>query len=156
MTYKGAYPCPSTITSLGAAFGRVFANAAKRAGKSVLVIDRRDHIAGNIYTEDVEGIQVHRYGAHIFHTSMKDVWDYVNRFAEFNNYVNSPVANFHGNMYNMPFNMNTFAKMCRASSRRQTPRPRSPSRWPPRKSASRRTSRSRRCRSSAATSSRRS
>ena len=91
--------------------GTVFANAAKRAGKSVLVIDRRDHIAGNIYTEDVEGIQVHRYGAHIFHTSMKDVWDYVNRFAEFNNYVNSPVANFHGNMYNMPFNMNTFAKM---------------------------------------------
>ena len=91
--------------------GAVFANAAKRAGKSVLVIDRRDHIAGNIYTEDVEGIQVHRYGAHIFHTSMRDVWDYVNRFAEFNNYVNSPVANFHGNMYNMPFNMNTFAKM---------------------------------------------
>lgn len=91
--------------------GAVFANAAKRAGKSVLVIDRRDHIAGNVYTEDVEGIQVHRYGAHIFHTSMKDVWGYVNRFAEFNNYVNSPVANFHGNMYNMPFNMNTFAKM---------------------------------------------
>lgn len=91
--------------------GAVFANAAKRAGKSVLVIDRRDHIAGNIYTEDVEGIQVHRYGAHIFHTSMRDVWGYVNRFAEFNNYVNSPVANFHGNMYNMPFNMNTFAKM---------------------------------------------
>ena len=91
--------------------GAVFANAAKRAGKSVLVIDRRDHIAGNVYTEDVEGIQVHRYGAHIFHTSMKDVWDYVNRFAEFNNYVNSPVANFRGNMYNMPFNMNTFAKM---------------------------------------------
>ena len=91
--------------------GAVFANAAKRAGKSVLVIDRRDHIAGNIYTEDVEGIQVHRYGAHIFHTSMKDVWDYVNRFAEFNNYVNSPVANFRGNMYNMPFNMNTFSKM---------------------------------------------
>ena len=91
--------------------GAVFANAAKRAGKSVLVIDRRDHIAGNIYTEDVEGIQVHRYGAHIFHTSMRDVWDYVNRFAEFNNYVNSPVANFRGSMYNMPFNMNTFAKM---------------------------------------------
>ena len=91
--------------------GAVFANAAKRAGKSVLVIDRRDHIAGNVYTEDVEGIQVHRYGAHIFHTSMRDVWDYVNRFAEFNNYVNSPVANFRGSMYNMPFNMNTFAKM---------------------------------------------
>lgn len=137
--------------------GAVFANAAKRAGKSALVIDRRDHIAGNVYTEDVEGIQVHRYGAHIFHTSMRDVWDYVNRFAEFNNYVNSPVANFRGNMYNMPFNMNTFAKM--VAGRRHagpTPRPRSPSRWPPRTSASRRTSRSRRCRSSAATSSRRS
>ena len=91
--------------------GAVFANAAKRAGKSVLVIDRRDHIAGNIYTEDVEGIQVHRYGAHIFHTSMRDVWDYVNRFAEFNNYVNSPIANYKGEIYNMPFNMNTFSKM---------------------------------------------
>ena len=79
--------------------GAVFANAARRAGKSVLVIDRRDHIAGNVYTEDVEGIQVHRYGAHIFHTSMRDVWDY----------VNSPVANCRGSMYNMPFNMNTFA-----------------------------------------------
>ena len=91
--------------------GAVFANAAMKMGKSVLVIDRRDHIAGNIYTESVEGINVHKYGAHIFHTSMKDVWDYVNRFAEFNNYVNSPVANYHGVMYNMPFNMNTFAKM---------------------------------------------
>ena len=91
--------------------GAVFANAARKAGKSVLVIDRRDHIAGNVYTEQVEGINVHRYGAHIFHTSMRDVWDYVNRFAEFNNYVNSPVANFHGSMYNMPFNMNTFSKM---------------------------------------------
>ena len=91
--------------------GAVFANAARKAGKSVLVIDRRDHIAGNVYTEQVEGINVHRYGAHIFHTSMRDVWDYVNRFAEFNNYVNSPVANFRGQMYNMPFNMNTFARM---------------------------------------------
>ena len=91
--------------------GAVFANAARKAGKSVLVIERRDHIAGNVYTEQVEGINVHRYGAHIFHTSMRDVWDYVNRFAEFNNYVNSPVANFRGQMYNMPFNMNTFAKM---------------------------------------------
>ena len=91
--------------------GAVFANAARRAGKSVLVIDRRDHIAGNVYTEEVEGINVHRYGAHIFHTSMRDVWDYVSRFAEFNNYVNSPVANFRGQMYNMPFNMNTFARM---------------------------------------------
>ena len=91
--------------------GAVFANAAKKLDKKVLVIDRRNHIAGNIYTENVEGIQVHRYGAHIFHTSMKDIWDYVNRFAEFNNYVNSPIANFKGNIYNMPFNMNTFAKM---------------------------------------------
>ena len=91
--------------------GAVFANAAKNLGKKVLVIDRRNHIAGNIYTEEVEGIQVHRYGAHIFHTSMKNVWTYVNRFAEFNNYVNSPIANYKGNIYNMPFNMNTFAKM---------------------------------------------
>ena len=91
--------------------GAVFANAAKRAGKSVLVIDRRGHIAGNIYTEDVGGIAVHRYGAHIFHTSMKNVWEYVNQFAEFNNYVNSPVAYYKGEVYNMPFNMNTFAKM---------------------------------------------
>ena len=91
--------------------GAVFANAAKRAGKSVLVIDRRDHIAGNIYTEDVEGIQVHRYGAHIFHTSLRPVWDYVNRFAEFNNYVNSPVAVYKDELYNLPFNMNTFSKM---------------------------------------------
>lgn len=91
--------------------GAVFANAAKNTGKKVLVIDRRNHIAGNIYTEDIEGIQVHRYGAHIFHTSMKNIWNYVNRFAEFNNYVNSPIANFKGNIYNMPFNMNTFAKM---------------------------------------------
>lgn len=136
--------------------GAVFANAAKRAGKSALVIDRRDHIAGNVYTEDVEGIQVHRYGAHIFHTSMRDVWDYVNRFAEFNNYVNSPVANFRGNMYNMPFNMNTFAKMWPGVVTPADAKARSPSRWPPRTSASRRTSRSRRCRSSAATSSRRS
>ena len=91
--------------------GAFFANAANNSGKKVLVIDRRKHIAGNIYTEDIKGIQVHRYGAHIFHTSMKNVWDYVNRFSEFNNYVNSPIANFKGNIYNMPFNMNTFAKM---------------------------------------------
>ncbi len=91
--------------------GAVFANAARKAGKSVLVIDRRDHIAGNVYTEEVEGINVHRYGAHIFHTSDRRVWDYVNQFAEFNNYVNSPVANYHGEMYNLPFNMNTFSKM---------------------------------------------
>ncbi len=91
--------------------GAVFAREATDAGKRVLVIDRRGHVAGNIYTEDADGIQVHRYGAHIFHTSMKNVWDYVGRFAEFNNYVNSPVANYEGVMYNLPFNMNTFAKI---------------------------------------------
>ena len=91
--------------------GAVFAHEAKKIGKKCLVIDRRDHIAGNVYTEEVEGINVHRYGAHIFHTSIKDVWGYVNQFAEFNNYVNSPIANYKGEIYNMPFNMNTFSKM---------------------------------------------
>lgn len=91
--------------------GAVFAHEAHKLGKSCLVIDRRPHIAGNVYTEEVEGIHVHKYGAHIFHTSLKNVWDYVNRFAEFNNYVNSPIAYYKGEVYNMPFNMNTFAKM---------------------------------------------
>ena len=91
--------------------GAVFAHEAKKAGKKCLVIDKRDHIGGNIYTEQVNGINVHKYGAHIFHTSDRHVWDYVNQFAEFNNYVNSPVANYHGEMYNLPFNMNTFSKM---------------------------------------------
>ena len=91
--------------------GAVFAHEARKLGKSCLVIDRRPHIAGNVYTEEVEGIHVHKYGAHIFHTSLKKVWDYVNRFAEFNNYVNSPIAYYKGEVYNMPFNMNTFAKM---------------------------------------------
>lgn len=91
--------------------GAVFAHEAHKIGKKCLVIDRRDHIAGNVYTEELEGINVHRYGAHIFHTSMKDVWGYVNQFAEFNNYVNSPIANYKGEIYNMPFNMNTFSKM---------------------------------------------
>ena len=89
----------------------VFAHEAAHLGKSCLVIDRRDHIAGNIYTSNEHGINVHKYGAHIFHTSLKPVWDYVNRFAEFNNYVNSPVARYHDELYNMPFNMNTFSKM---------------------------------------------
>ena len=92
-------------------YGAVFAQEAKKAGKTCLVIDKRGHIAGNIYTEEVEGIQVHRYGAHIFHTSSKAVWQYVNQFAEFNRYTNSPVANYHGEIYNLPFNMNTFNKM---------------------------------------------
>ncbi len=77
-------------------FGAAFARQAADAGKSVLVIDRRDHIGGNVYTEEVEGVTVHKYGAHIFHTNDKEIWNYINRFAEFNRYINSPVANFHG------------------------------------------------------------
>ena len=91
--------------------GAVFAHEATAAGKRCLVIDRREHIAGNCFTKKVNGIDVHEYGAHIFHTSDRTVWDYVNQFTEFNNYVNSPVANFHGTIYNLPFNMNTFAQM---------------------------------------------
>ncbi|MGO5290982.1 UDP-galactopyranose mutase [Porcincola sp. LCP21S3_C12] len=92
-------------------FGATFAHEAKAAGKSVIVIDKRPNIAGNVYTEDVEGIHVHRYGAHIFHTNDKEVWDYVNRFAVFNRFTNSPVANYHGELYSLPFNMYTFNKM---------------------------------------------
>lgn len=92
-------------------FGAVFARQAKAAGKSVLVIDRRSHVGGNVYTEEIEGIQVHTYGAHIFHTNDKTAWEYVNRFAEFNRYTNSPVANYHGELYSLPFNMYTFNKM---------------------------------------------
>jgi len=92
-------------------YGAVFAREAVNAGKSVLVIDRRPNIAGNVYTEDVEGIKVHKYGAHIFHTNNKEVWDYVNRFAVFNRFTNSPVANYHGELYSLPFNMYTFNKM---------------------------------------------
>lgn len=92
-------------------FGAVFAHEATKKGKKCLVIDKRNHIGGNIYTEKVEDITVHKYGAHIFHTSDKRVWDYVNSFVSFNNFVNSPVANFHGEIYNLPFNMNTFSKM---------------------------------------------
>ncbi len=92
-------------------FGSVFAHEAALSGKRVLVIDKRDHIAGNIYTEEVEKIQVHKYGARIFHTSNKKVWDYVQQFAEFNRYTNSPIARYKDELYNMPFNMNTFNKM---------------------------------------------
>ena len=92
-------------------FGAVFAHEATAAGKKCLVLERRGHIGGNCYTEEIEGIQVHKYGAHIFHTSDKYVWDFINRFAEFNNYVNSPIASYKGEIYNMPFNMNTFSKM---------------------------------------------
>ena len=92
-------------------FGAVFAREAVNRGKKVLVIDKRDHIAGNVYTRDIEGINVHEYGAHIFHTNNKEVWEYVNKFAEFNRFTNSPVANFHGELYSLPFNMYTFNKM---------------------------------------------
>ena len=92
-------------------FGATFAYEAAKRGKRIKVIEKRDHIAGNIYTKEVDGIQVHQYGAHIFHTSNKEVWDYVNQFAEFNRYTNSPVANYKGEMYNLPFNMNTFSQM---------------------------------------------
>ena len=92
-------------------YGSVFARQAKDAGKKVLVIDKRPNIAGNVYTEDVEGIHVHKYGAHIFHTNNKEVWDYVTRFAIFNRFTNSPIANYKGEIYSMPFNMYTFNKM---------------------------------------------
>ncbi len=92
-------------------FGAVFAYEVGKKGKTCLVIDKRPNIAGNIYTEQVEGINVHKYGAHIFHTSNKEVWEYVNQFAEFNNYINSPVASYKDELYNLPFNMNTFSKM---------------------------------------------
>ena len=92
-------------------FGAVFAREAKDAGKSVLVIDKRPHVAGNVYTKNVEGIHVHEYGAHIFHTNNKTVWDYVQRFADFNRFTNSPVANYKGELYSLPFNMYTFNKM---------------------------------------------
>ena len=92
-------------------FGAVFAREATDKGKKVLVIDKREHIAGNVYTKEIEGINVHEYGAHIFHTNNKEVWEYVNKFAEFNRFTNSPVANFRGELYSLPFNMYTFNKM---------------------------------------------
>lgn len=92
-------------------FGSVFAYEAKKRGKKCLVIDKRPHIGGNIYCEEIEGINVHKYGAHIFHTSNKKIWEYINQFAEFNNYINSPVAIYKDELYNLPFNMNTFSKM---------------------------------------------
>ncbi len=92
-------------------FGSVFAHETKKHGKTVLVIERRNHTGGNIYCEEKEGINIHKYGAHIFHTDYKEVWEYVNQFVEFNNYVNSPVANYKEELYNLPFNMNTFSKM---------------------------------------------
>lgn len=92
-------------------FGSVFAHEATKKGKKCLVIDKREHIGGNVYTKVIEGINVHKYGAHIFHTNNKEVWDYVNSFVEFNRYTNSPVANYKGKLYNLPFNMNTFYQL---------------------------------------------
>lgn len=92
-------------------YGATFAYEMKKRGKKCLVIDRRNHIGGNIYCENINGINVHKYGAHIFHTSDKYIWEYVNQFAEFNNYINSPIANYKGEIYNLPFNMNTFSKL---------------------------------------------
>ena len=92
-------------------YGAIFAHEAKKKGKKVLVIDKRSHIAGNIYTKEIEGINVHEYGAHIFHTNNKEVWQYITQFAEFNRYTNSPVANYKGELYSLPFNMYTFNKM---------------------------------------------
>ena len=92
-------------------FGATFAYRAKQSGKSCLVIDKRPHLGGNVYCENISGINVHKYGAHIFHTSNKEVWDFVNSIVEFNRYTNSPIANYHGELYNLPFNMNTFNKL---------------------------------------------
>ena len=92
-------------------FGATFAHKARQSGKKCLVIDKRPHLGGNVYCEEIEGIHVHKYGAHIFHTSNKQVWDFVNSIVEFNRYTNSPVANYQGKLYNLPFNMNTFYQM---------------------------------------------
>lgn len=92
-------------------YGSIFAYEMNKKGKKCLVIDKRNHIGGNIYCENIEGINVHKYGAHIFHTNNKEVWEYINQFCEFNNYINSPIANYKGEIYNLPFNMNTFNKL---------------------------------------------
>ena len=97
-------------------FGAVFAHEAQKQGKRCLVVERRGHIGGNCYTADVESIHVHRYGAHIFHTSDQQIWTYINQFCTFNNYVNSPIANYRGEIYNMPFNMNTFSRLWNIST----------------------------------------
>lgn len=92
-------------------YGAIFAYEMKKVGKKCLVIDKRDHIGGNIYCENIEGINVHKYGAHIFHTNNEEVWNYINSFVKFNNYINSPIGNYKGEIYNLPFNMNTFNKL---------------------------------------------
>ena len=108
---NGGYKMYDYLVVGAGLYGAVFAQQAKKHGKSVLVIDKRDHIAGNVYTEEIEGINVHKYGAHIFHTNNKKVWDYIGQFAEFNRFTNSPVANYHGELYSLPFNMYTFNRM---------------------------------------------
>ncbi|WP_343689610.1 UDP-galactopyranose mutase [Chitinophaga sp.] len=97
-------------------FGAVFAYEAGKAGKKCLVVDKRSHTGGNVYCENIDGINVHKYGAHIFHTSNKDIWDYVNQFAVFNRYTNSPLANYKGELYNLPFNMNTFYQLWKVAT----------------------------------------
>ena len=92
-------------------FGCVYAHEMRRQGRNVLVIDKRDHVAGNIFTKEIRGIQVHEYGAHIFHTSDREVWDYANRFCMMNHYINAPLAVYRDELYNLPFNMNTFSRM---------------------------------------------
>lgn len=92
-------------------FGSVFAYEARKAGKSCLVIEKRDHIGGNIFTYEQDGINIHKYGAHVFHTQRRDIWNYIRQFAEFNDFVNTPLANYNGEIYNLPFNMNTFKEM---------------------------------------------
>src|SRR5436190_9901224 len=100
-------------------FGATFAYHAKQLGLRCLVIDKRKHIGGNVYCKNVEGINMHYYGAHIFHTNDKDIWDFVNRFAEFNRYTNAPIANYKGELYNLPFNMNTFYKLWKVTTPHQ-------------------------------------
>ena len=108
---KGCFTMYDYLVVGSGLYGSVFAHEAKAHGKSVLVVDKRPNIAGNIYTENIEGINVHKYGAHIFHTSNRHVWDFVNSIVEFNRYTNSPIANYKGKLYNLPFNMNTFYQM---------------------------------------------
>lgn len=100
-------------------FGAVFANLANKSGKKCLVIDKREHVGGNVYTQNIDGINVHKYGAHIFHTDNDEIWQYVNCFARFNDFINTPMANYNGEMYNLPFNMNTFAQMWGVETKEQ-------------------------------------
>lgn len=100
-------------------FGAVFANLANKSGKKCLVIDKREHVGGNVYTQNIDGINVHKYGAHIFHTDNDEIWQFVNKFADFNDFINTPMANYKGEMYNLPFNMNTFAQMWGVETKEQ-------------------------------------